>query len=212
MFISILSTKILICSLCPSYFTTSESLTGFYPQLWGREVLSVFQKLVICMQAHELWKLYLNFLYMLVTQIDLAMVSAVKRDCVLSIQTQFKKTIAVENIIKINFQIVINSKQWSCRAAKLICIKARELRILLFSVTFTCTSQNYLLRFTVLISFLHIVSCKISMLICRTKPKFILNQFDVCEAPHLIFIEPRSSMQRFADTTYFSRVSLRHNP
>lgn len=48
---------------------------------------------------------------MLVTQIDLAMVSAVKRDCVLSIQTQFKKTIAVENIIKINFQIVINSKQ-----------------------------------------------------------------------------------------------------
>lgn len=74
------------------------------------------------------------------------------------------------------------------------------------------TKQNCLLRFTVLISFLQIVSCNVSTLICRTKPKFILNQFGACEAPHLIFIIPHSSMQRFADRIYFSRVSLQHNP
>lgn len=47
------------------------------------------------------------------------------------------------------------------------------------------TKENCLLRSTLLISFLHIVSGKISTLICRTKLKFILNQFGHVKHPIL---------------------------
>lgn len=57
-------------------------------------------------------------------------------------------------------------------------LKSQGIKNFAFLSDFHITKQNYLLRLTVLISFLYIACCRISTLICRIKTKFILSKFE----------------------------------